>query len=134
MEETWKDIPGYEGRYQVSNYGNVRSVYLLGLGKHVIKKPEVHYSGYLYHKIWDVGNKTRKKLFVHRLVAIAFLPNPEEKPIVNHLDRNRANNNLKNLEWCDGSENQQHWRQDELRKKEAQEPVMAAINPEDIPW
>ncbi len=116
MEEIWKDIPGYEGRYQVSDLGNVRSVRLMRFGKVLMKKPEVHYSGYLYHKLWNLGHKGRRKIFVHRLVASAFMPNPEDKEIVNHLDRNRKNNCLSNLEWATASENVRHWLDDDKRK------------------
>lgn len=133
MEEIWKDIPGYEGRYQISSYGHVRSVRLMAFGRDLIKKPEVHYTGYLYHKLWDLGHKSRRKIFVHRLVAITFLPNPGEKPIVNHMDRNRQNNCLVNLEWCDESENQQHWRKDDLLRKQQYEGVEEQHDTEPVP-
>lgn len=121
MEE-WRDIEGLEGRYQVSNHGNVRSVARMHGGRNipsVVKKLEVHWKGYHYVKVWDYIPRPyiKRKYFIHRLVAIAFLPNPEGKPIVNHLDRNKGNNHISNLEWATESENTLHWMQDEKNKK-----------------
>lgn len=108
MEE-WKDIKGYEGLYQVSNYGNVRSldrtIYtILGYkqfykGK-ALKKTEDK-NGYLFVAL---GSKAPNKK-VHRLVAETFIPNPENKPEVDHIDGNPQNNNLKNLQWANHKEN-----------------------------
>lgn len=65
-----------------------------------------HYKGYLYLYLYKEGS--RQKFFCHRLVGIVFLENPEEKPIINHIDRDRQNNQLENLEWCTDQENQDH--------------------------
>lgn len=116
--EQWRDIPGLEGRYQVSDHGSVRSVSRMHKGRAIrstVKKLETHYKGYRYVKVWHYEPKpyVKKKYFVHRLVASAFLPNPDGKPIVNHRDRDKGNNHLSNLEWCTDSENQVHWREHE---------------------
>lgn len=99
MEEIWKDIVGYEGLYQVSNIGNVRSLNWknCGYAKNLWLKP--HNKG--YYQVELVKNKKKKTFVVHRLVSIAFIPNPENLPCVNHKDENKQNNCVENLEWCD---------------------------------
>ena len=94
--EIWKDILGYEGLYQVSNYGRVRS---LKYGKEKILKQQINTDGYLHIDLYK--NKKRKNYNVHRLVTIAFLENPNNYPQVNHKDENKQNNHIDNLEWCD---------------------------------
>lgn len=112
--EVWKDIKGYEGIYQVSNLGRVRSLDReitypngkIGLYKGKIIKLKMSKYGYIvFH--FSVDNK-KKALSVHRLVAQAFIPNPENKKCVNHLDCNRTNNKVSNLEWCTHQENVQY--------------------------
>ena len=98
MEEIWKDIAGYENLYQVSNLGNVKTV-----KQNKILKQHISVHGYLRCRMRK-NNKT-KKFVVHRLVAKAFIPNPENKPCVDHIDTNKQNNNVKNLRWVTYSEN-----------------------------
>lgn len=103
MEEVWKDIKGYENKYQVSNFGNVRSKDRLdSAGRNRIKgqslKVVIGNHGYKRLNLCKDG-KPRLWL-VHRLVAEAFIPNPNNLPYVNHKDENPANNNVSNLEWC----------------------------------
>lgn len=112
-EEVWKDIPNCEGLYQVSNFGNVKS-----LGRYVrvsdklggrrkkkecLLKIEVCKNGYLRVSL----NKdcSRKHFLVHRLVAEAFIPNPQNMPQINHKDEDKTNNRVENLEWCDAKYN-----------------------------
>lgn len=105
MEE-WKDIKGYEGLYQVSSDGRVKSLeksYNVGYGgiKHqdeFIMSPSIVGNGYLHVTLCKDGKKRYKR--IHRLVAEAFIPNPENYPVINHKDENPKNNNVENLEWC----------------------------------
>lgn len=113
MKEIWRDIPGYKGQYQVSNFGSVRSLarYRGANGgrfwqeERALKKT-VKSTGYEQVGLCR-GNRSIPTL-VHRLVASAFVPNPSRKPQVNHKDGNKANNHVKNLEWVTSSENGQH--------------------------
>lgn len=95
MNEIWKDIPGYEGKYEVSNLGRVRS---LKFNKTKILKQDTNKRGYKRVNLYKNGKK--KNYWVHRLVAIAFISNPNNYKEVNHKDENTSNNNVKNLEWC----------------------------------
>ena len=94
----WKDIPGYEGKYQVSNTGQVRSLNYGGAGKTKILKQNINRRGYCSVPLSKNGKC--KKYSVHRLVAQAFIPNPNNYPVVNHKDENPANNAVWNLEYC----------------------------------
>lgn len=98
--EEWRDIEGYEGLYQVSNLARVRS---LQRQKTRIIKPEIIHTGYLRVTLYKSG-KT-KSHYVHILVAQAFIPNPENKKQVNHIDGNKQNNCIDNLVWVTPSEN-----------------------------
>ena len=110
MEE-WKDIKGYEGLYMVSNLGNVKS---LGNGnsrnknncKERIRKPTKNGSGYLQVQLYKDG--IRKMHLVHRLVACAFIPNPQGLPEVNHLSEDKTDCRAENLEWCSHGYNQNY--------------------------
>lgn len=110
-EEIWRDIPGYQGRYQVSNLGRIKSLDMsVGTkgGKNAVRKgriliPVVNKDGYHIVSLCDGNNK--KSTRVHRIVAIVFVPNPVGYNIVNHKDRNPANNAASNLEWCDTAYN-----------------------------
>lgn len=104
-EEEWRDIKEYEGLYQVSNYGNVRSLDRIiksknGVIKHIrgrIIRQETN-DGYKYCSLCKSGIAKPQK--VHRLVACAFIPNPQNHPYINHKDENKSNNKVDNLEWC----------------------------------
>lgn len=98
MQEIWKDIKGYEGKYQVSNLGRVKSLNAYGHNLEKIMNCPKHHSGYLI-TIFKVNNKN-KTFNVHRLVAETFIPNPDKLPQVNHKDENKLNNCVDNLEWC----------------------------------
>ena len=107
MKEIWKDIEGYEGIYQVSNKGRVKS-----LKRKICSNSNNHKYNTLSEKLLKLSGggkyiqvilckdgKTSAKL-VHRLVAQAFIPNPNNYPVINHKDENKKNNDVRNLEWC----------------------------------
>lgn len=93
--EIWKDIKGFEGLYQISNYGRVKSLNYRLTGKEQLMTQGTTHKGYKKVKFLD-----HKKYFVHRLVAEAFIPNPDNLPQVNHKDEDKTNNHVVNLEWC----------------------------------
>ena len=99
--EEWKPISGYDGKYEVSNWGRVRSYKYNSDGK--ILAPGNNGSGYYIVTLCKDGKI--KKLYVHRLVAEAFISNPSSFPVVNHKDENKRNNYFGNLEWCDQTYN-----------------------------
>ena len=102
MEEIWKDIKGYEGLYQVSNSGRVKSLKRKNNYGRTIKEKElkqmIHQKGYLVVTLYKNGVGQRNR--VHRLVAQTFIKNPKNYPQVNHKDENPRNNMIDNLEWC----------------------------------
>ena len=107
MNEEWKDIPGYEGRYQVSNLGRVKSIArVCNVGQHSaayhlpekIMRPKVRKSGYSLVALNKDG--VAKDAYIHRLVAQSFIPNEGGLPYINHKDENPRNNRVDNLEWC----------------------------------
>ena len=97
--EEWRPVPNYEGLYEVSNIGNVRS--LPRLGTHTIKptliSPHLR-CGYYHVTLWK--DNIQKDFTIHRLVALAFIPNPDNLPVINHKDEVKTNNEAENLEWC----------------------------------
>ena len=113
MKEVWKDIPGYEGLYQINNYGIVKSLdrYVkhskggprLIKGKIISSKIDNGYS-----RVKLCKDDSKKYYTVHRLVALTFINNPHGLPVVNHIDGNKLNNHVSNLEWCTVSKNTQH--------------------------
>lgn len=115
MKEIWKDIKGYEGFYQVSNLGRIKSlVGWKGNGGYVerekilknsLRNVKNNYNRYI---VTLRKNKERKDAKVHRLVAEAFIPNPHSYKEVNHIDSNPLNNNVENLEWCNRKMNLIH--------------------------
>jgi len=96
--EVWKDIEGYEGLYQVSSLGNVRSLNYQKRGYAKNLTPKVNNRGYEWVELRKNGKK--KQFVIHRLVGEAFLENPNNYPIINHKDENKTNNKVDNLEWC----------------------------------
>ena len=108
--EIWKDIPEYEGIYQVSNTGKVKRIDK----KEKMLKNNLCGNGYYY--VYLSKNGKVRKFKVNRLVAQAFIENPENKPFVNHIDGDKLNNNVENLEWVTQSENMLHAYKYGLRK------------------
>lgn len=121
-KEIWKDIESYEGLYQVSNLGKVKSLERYvnwrntkKLCKSFILKPYDNSFGYLIVKLCKEGKMRNYR--VNRLVAKAFIPNPNNRPEVNHLDGCKYNNCVENLEWCFPKENVAHAYKNNLVKK-----------------
>lgn len=127
--ETWKQVKGYEGLYEVSDMGRVKSMARSFTGKDGVTKPvheriltplqnkvtERHPMKRHFVELWK-ENK-RKRASVHRIVAEAFVPNPQGKPQVNHIDGDPLNNRPGNMEWCNNSENVKHAYEHNLRSR-----------------
>lgn len=107
LELTKVPIAGYEGLYEIDTQGNVYSIIQTKSRRKGIVKQRHNNGGYKRVNLYDVNGKG-KKHFVHRLVAKAFIPNLQNKPIVNHIDCDKTNNSVENLEWCTQSENIKH--------------------------
>lgn len=137
MQEIWKDIKGYEGYYQISNLGKVKSLKFNHSNKNKLLNPFDN-EGYTRVKLYI--NKQGKRFLVHRLVAETFIPNPENKPFVNHIDGNKSNNCVANLEWVTASENTIHAIENGLRpynvpckrKRGKDSPLCKPLNQYDI--
>lgn len=114
--EIWKDIEGYEQLYQISNLGNVKSLGNDRARKDKILKPTKNKDGYLFVGLNKQGN--RKNHLIHRLVAKAFLPNPQNLPQVNHKNEIKTDNRVENLEFCDAKYNINYGTAIEKRSKQ----------------
>lgn len=139
MNETWKDIPRYEGYYQASSYGYIRS-----LPREVTQKG--HKNTYIrsfkgkilcsrlqnsdYYIVWLSKDGKVYPQLVHRLVAQAFILNTENKPCVNHKNGNKSDNRIENLEWCDYGENIKHAHTIIGRKKITKSVICIELNQE----
>lgn len=114
--ETWRDIEEYQGIYEVSTNGQVRRKN----GK--ILKPKIERTGYVRYHLSKNG--LSKSLLAHRIVAQAFLPNPNNYKTINHIDENKSNNNINNLEWCDMSYQNRYGQGAINRNKAKEKPVL----------
>jgi len=101
MSEEYIDIKGFEGFYKINKNGDVFSV-----KKNKILKPQLNTTGYYYVNLYKECKL--KSSTIHRLIALHFIDNPENLPIIDHIDRNRTNNNIENLRWCTYSDNQKN--------------------------
>ena len=131
MEEIWKTIEGFEGLYEVSNLGRVRSLDRIrkaGYGSianikgKILVPQNINDKKYLTVNLYR--NEVGKHYLVHRLVAKAFIPNPNNLPEVNHKDENPSNNNISNLEWCDRKYNSNYGTARERANRKKSKPVI----------
>ena len=119
MKEIWCPIKGYEGQYEVSDKGRVRS---LKYGKERILKPGRNNCGYLIAGLCNNGE--HKWYSVHRLVAQTFIPNPNNLPEVNHKDEDKENNSVHNLEWCSSKYNANFGTRTQRQAEKLSKPVL----------
>ena len=118
-EEIWCPIKGFEGQYQVSDQGRVKS---LKFDKERILKTGITTDGYLIVGLCKNGE--HKWYSVHRLVALAFIPNPDNLPQVNHKDEDKDNNSVQNLEWCDQKYNCNYGTRNQRQAEKLSKPVL----------
>lgn len=138
MKEIWKEIPGYECLYEVSNMGRVKAlsrVIIRSDGvkqtyKESFKKPTLGKRGYYFVTLSKKG--VSKKHNIHRLVAINFIPNPKNKSQVNHIDGDKLNNNICNLEWVTNKENSNHALYSGLLDNKGSKNGMSKLSEEDV--
>ena len=138
-QEEWKDVIGFEGHYQISPMGNVRSIARTIKGGRGeirlsggIMRPTNNGNGYLIARFRMSGVQINK--YVHRLVALHYVPNPDNKPNVNHLDCNRMNNEATNLEWCTQQENVAYCKKlNRLHPPKGEKQRSAKLKETDIP-
>ena len=125
--EIWKDIEGYDGKYQVSNLGRVRSMwrnnqYKNKIGTPTVLKPSIDSHGYV--QVHLTKNGVPKTVLLHRLVAEAFIPNPDNLPQVNHKSEVKTENFVENLEWCDGKYNSNYGTRVDRHRAMVSKPVI----------
>ena len=118
-EEIWCPIKDYEGLYEVSDKGRVRSI---KFGKERILKPLRNTCGYLQVQLWKNGEQ--KMYLVHRLVAQTFTPNPDNLTEVNHKDEDKDNNSVQNLEWCDRKYNINYGNRNQMVSIKLSKPIL----------
>lgn len=123
MGEIWKPVVGYEGMYEVSNMGRIKSLMRrinanggIRVIQEFIKKNSIDSKGYEYVWLW---NKTGRTYRIHKLVCMAFIPNPGNKPCIDHINGNRRDNRVENLRWCTHKENSNFDIANERMKKNA---------------
>jgi len=131
MEEVWKDIEGYDGDYQISNKGNIKSFKRIKDGK--LLKATVGNTGYCTVKLSN-KDKERKTFRVHRLVALHFLELVEGKDNVNHKNGDKTDNDVNNLEWCTYKENNIHARKTGLNKANGEKHYCAKLTEENVKY
>ena len=118
-DEIWCPVKNYESLYEVSDQGGVKSI---GYGKERILSSQRNTCGYLKVSLYKNGEK--KNLFVHRLVAQTFIPNPDNLPEVNHKDENKENNSVQNLEWCSSKYNTNFGTRTQRQAEKLSKPIL----------
>lgn len=127
LQERWKSIPNYEGRYEISNLGEVASLcFARGKRRRILAQSTNTWG---YRQVTLSKNKVKKNVTVHKLVAEAFLENPDNLPQVNHVDEDKTNNCVNNLEWCSSKHNVNHGTRT-IRASEAMKRRLIATLPD----
>lgn len=126
MNEQWRDVPGYEGRYQASTLGDVRSQKCL---LRTMRQRSGYRRVFLYH-----SSLKKVEWFVHRLVATTFLPNPDGLPFVDHKNGDKVDNRVENLEWVSVQENTMRYYALSRAERERVAIIDIPIDPADIPF
>lgn len=130
LKEVWKDIPDYEGFYAISNYGNAKSFWSGKVRRDMLLKKHIGNTG--YERVFLYKNGKSKAMSIHRLVLMAFCRMPKNKEVSNHIDGNRLNNNLKNLEWTTISGNTKHAHRMKLINQDGDKNHMSILNNDDV--
>ena len=125
MKEIWKPIHGYEDRYEVSNLGRVASLRYARGGNRKILKQSVNTWG--YSQVTLSKDKVKTNVTVHRLVADAFIENLNNLPQINHIDEDKSNNCVDNLEWCDSLHNINHGKRTKKASNALKRPIIATL-------
>lgn len=115
ITEIWKDIEGYEGLYQISNLGSIKSLNYKRTKQEKILKPRLTVAK--YYQVDLCKNGSVKKMYIHRLVAKTFIENPNNFALINHKDENPMNNKVENLEWCNSKYNNNYGKCKEKNSK-----------------
>lgn len=134
MMEEWKDIEGYEGLYQVSDLGNVRSLNYNKTRKIKVLKPRNGGKG--YKVVYLTKNGQQQNYYIHKLVGKAFLPNPENKPCIDHINTDKTDNRKTNLRWVTYQENSNNPISKEKHKNKVPKPMLGVFgekHPNSIP-
>lgn len=125
--QVWKQVKGYEGLYEVSNFGNVKSLARFGTKGKIMNARD---NGKGYYRIKLTKNNKEKMMMLHRIIAEAFIPNVENKRCVNHINGIKTDNRIENLEWCTHSENRIHAINIGLVNFESQKKGIKVLNTE----
>lgn len=132
MIEKWKDVKGFEGKYQVSNLGRVRSFQRCKPNENKILKHEIMWNG--YSRVGLCVKEKKKRCKIHRLVAEAFIPNPDNLPEVNHKDGNKLNNHADNLEWVSRADNMKHAYANKLLRRNGENNGRSKLSKSDVDY